>query len=312
MALNPIIEVKSVTLKQLPSAIHFSPPKNYSADLPSDVLDKWGDTPRAEFSSDDDNVITIYDQIGVDFWGDGVSAKRIAGALRRINSDEVRVRINSPGGDVFEGISIFNLLRADNRKVIVEVVGIAASAASIIAMAGDEIVMGLGSFMMVHNVWGGVVGNQHDFRQATEMFEQFDEGLVDIYEAATGQSRSDIMALMDRDTFMSGQLAVDNNFAHRVDESLNSEASEASEANTGSSNMFAKRIAEKALAAAGKSRPERQEILNKLSGGAERDAGASNEEGKRDAALLGDPRDAIVDPEIEASLRNLKKAILKD
>src|SRR5690606_40681426 len=106
-----------------------------------------------------------------------------------IGSQDITVRINSPGGDMFEGIAIYNLLRAHPAKVTVEGLGWAASAASIIAMAGDEIRMGLGSFMMVHTAWGIVIGNRHDMRDAATLFDRFDAAIADIYQARTGMKR---------------------------------------------------------------------------------------------------------------------------
>ncbi len=84
----------------------------------------------------DDNSISVFDVIGQDYWGEGVTAKRIAGALRAMNGADVTVNINSPGGDMFEGLAIYNLLREYEGRVTVKVLGIAASAASVIAMAG--------------------------------------------------------------------------------------------------------------------------------------------------------------------------------
>ncbi|MBN0106041.1 Clp protease ClpP, partial [Pseudomonas aeruginosa] len=93
-----------------------------------------------------------YEPIGYDWWtGEGVTAKRIAGALRAIGGDvDVTVNINSPGGDVFEGLAIYNLLREHKGKVTVRVLGLAASAASFIAMAADEVKIARAGFLMIH------------------------------------------------------------------------------------------------------------------------------------------------------------------
>ena len=142
-----------MSLRQLPEAPTMARPQNYQWDAPSDVLAKWAEHSFAAApGADADATISIFDVIGEDGWtGGGVTAKRISAALRSIGNRDVIVRINSPGGDMFEGIAIYNLLRTHPAKVTVEVLGWAASAASIIAMAGDVIRMGLGSFMMVHN-----------------------------------------------------------------------------------------------------------------------------------------------------------------
>src|SRR5262245_53778386 len=155
-----------MTIRKLPEAKTIARPQNFQWDAPSDVLAKWAERPLAADSTDA-NTITIYDVIGEDLWtGGGFTAKRMSAALRSIGKNDVTVKINSPGGDMFEGIAIYNLLREHPAKVTVDVMGWAASAASIIAMAGDEIRMGLGTFMMVHNAWGMVIGNRHDMRAA--------------------------------------------------------------------------------------------------------------------------------------------------
>jgi ATP-dependent Clp protease protease subunit len=101
-----------MSLRSLPEARTFARLQNYQWDAPSDVLAKWAQTPVATMQ-DGDTTISILDVIGEDFWsGDGVTANRISAALRSISNRDVTVRINSPGGDMFEGIAIYNLLRS--------------------------------------------------------------------------------------------------------------------------------------------------------------------------------------------------------
>lgn len=261
-----------MSLRNLPEAKTFERPQNLQWDAPSDVLARWAETPRA--ASEGENTITIFDVIGEDWWsGGGFTAKRAAAALRAIGDKPVRVQINSPGGDLFEGIAIYNMLRAHPAKVTVEVLGWAASAASIIAMAGDDIVMGLGTFMMVHNAWGAVIGNRHDFREAADLFEGFDAAIADIYEARTGTDRKKIEKLMDAETFMGPSDAVKNGFADRVDETIGGDEEEA-KAST-DPTIFARRRTEAALARAGFTRSQRSEMLSEISNSspAARDAG---------------------------------------
>jgi ATP-dependent Clp endopeptidase proteolytic subunit ClpP len=242
-------------------------------------------------ASSDDATITIFDVIGEDFWtGGGVTEKRIAGALRQIGERDITVQINSPGGDMFAGMAIYNLLRKHKGKVTVEVMGWAASAASIIAMAGDEIRMGLGTFMMVHNAWGMVVGNRHDMREAAELFDGFDAALADVYEARTGMKRADIERLMDAETFMGPSEAVKNGFADVVDDGIDIPAGDARNQNRG---LMARRQTEAALAKAGFSRDVRSEMLLEMgvSNVAPRDASHNAE---RDAGIdLADVRQLI-------------------
>jgi len=252
-----------MSLRTLPEAKVFPRPKNYQPEAPSDVMADWSAKPLAA-EADDASTISIYDVIGDDFWsGGGFTAKRASAALRSIGANPVTVNINSPGGDMFEGIAIYNAFRAHPAKVTVNVMGIAASAASIIAMAGDEVNMGLGTFMMVHNAWGLVVGNQHDLAEASELFGQFDSALADIYEARTGQSRASIEKLMDAESFLSPADAVEKGFADSVDKEL--KAAVSNQAHPGSVN--AKRRIESLLAKQDVPRSERRRLLNELTGG---------------------------------------------
>lgn len=251
-----------MTLRTLPEAKSFPRPKNFQGDAPSDALARWAEMPMA--AVDDANTISIFEQIGEDWWtGAGFTAKRMGAALRAIGKNDVVVNINSPGGDMFEGIAIYNQLREHPAKVTINVMGIAASAASIIAMAGDQINMGLGSFMMVHNSWGIVVGNQHDLADASKLFGEFDTALADIYMARTDMSRAEVEKLMDADTFMAASTAVEKGFADAV-------SAEADPAPNASSTidpaLLVRRQTEAALAKAGYTRGDRMNMLAALGG----------------------------------------------
>ncbi|KQZ92783.1 peptidase [Mesorhizobium sp. Root157] len=255
-----------MSLRKLPEARTFPRPQNYQWDAPSDVLTKWADHPLAAATgADADTTISILDIIGEDYWsGTGVTANRISAALRSIGNQDIVVRINSPGGDMFEGIAIYNLLRAHPAKVTVEVLGWAASAASIIAMAGDEIRMGLGSFMMVHNAWGMVIGNRHDMREAAILFDQFDAAIADIYQARTGMKRAEIQRLMDAETFMAPAQAVEYGFADAVDDSeIQAKANASAQVRP---EIRAKRRIDAALAQQGISRSERRKMFYQIAG----------------------------------------------
>lgn len=253
-----------MSLRHLPEARTFPRPQNYHWDAPNDVLTKWAEHPLA-VADDADITISMFDVIGEDVWtGDGVTANRISAALRSIGNRDVTVRINSPGGDMFEGIAIYNLLRAHPAKVTVEVLGWAASAASIIAMAGDEIRMGLGTFMMVHNAWGVVIGNRHDMREAAALFDQFDAAIADIYQARTGMKRAEIQRLMDAETFMAPTQAVEYGFADAVDDAeIPAKADASTQVRP---EIRAKRRIDAALAQQGVSRSERRKMFYQIAG----------------------------------------------
>jgi ATP-dependent protease ClpP protease subunit len=273
-----------MSLRKLPEARTFARPQSYQWDAPSDVLTKWAEAPIAAAAvSDADTTISMFDIIGEDGWtGGGVTANRISAALRSIGNRDITVRINSPGGDMFEGIAIYNLLRSHPAKVTVEVLGWAASAASIIAMAGDEIRMGLGSFMMVHNAWGVVIGNRHDMREAATLFDQFDAALADIYEARTGMERADIEQLMDTETFMTAAQAIENGFADIVDAEVQSKAGASENVRP---EIHAKRRIDAALAQQGISRSERRKMLNQIAGMRDAADTATHDAGINPAAL---------------------------
>lgn len=278
-----------MTLRHLPEGPSFQRPSNFQFDAPSDVLAKWAEQPLAALN-DGDATISMFDVIGEDSWsGGGVTANRISAALRSIGERDVTVRINSPGGDMFEGIALYNLLRAYPAKVTVEVLGWAASAASIIAMAGDEIRMRLGSFMMVHNAWGMVIGNRHDMRQAATLFDKFDAALADIYQARTGMLRADIEQLMNTETFMNPAQAVENGFADLIDDGV---AASSGGAKNSDRRLMARRQTEAALARAGFSRDKRSDLLKEMGVSA----------APRDASRNPAARDAGIDP---AALKRL-------
>ena len=155
--------------------------------------------------------IDLFDEIG-DF---GVSSKDFAAQLNGVRGDIV-LRINSPGGDVFSGIGIFNMLLAHPGRVRVEIIGVAASAASIIAMAGDEIAIADGSFLMIHNAWGVTIGNQDDHDEASDLLGQIDNSLANTYAKRTGLDIRVVAAMMAEETWFGAKDAKANGFATEV------------------------------------------------------------------------------------------------
>lgn len=272
-----------MTLRKLPQASAPARPKNFQWDAPSDVLARWAETPLAA-AGDSDTTITIYDVIGEDWWsGGGFTDKRMAAALRSIGERDVTVNINSPGGDMFDGIAIYNQLVQHKGRVTVNVMGLAASAASIIAMAGDEINMATGSFLMIHNAWGVVVGNKLDMRASADVFDGFDGALADIYQARTGIKRSEIVALMDGETFMNASDAIKRGFA---DAQIDAASMAARAESPIDPALMARRQTEAALARAGFSRSDRQQVIAALGG--QRDATTTHDAARDAGDLTGD------------------------
>ncbi|ELY2765866.1 head maturation protease, ClpP-related [Cronobacter sakazakii] len=246
-----------MTLKSLPAAPAGRPSALSKRDLPSAAMERWNGGIKA--ANADENSISIFDVIGADYWGDGVTASRIAGALRSLDGADVTVNINSPGGDMFEGLAIYNLLREYRGKVTVKVLGLAASAASIIAMAGDDIQIGRGAFLMIHNCWVYAMGNRHDLAQIAADMEPFDKAMGDIYSARTGLGMDEVAAMMDGETYIGGSDAVEKGFADRL---LSAEEI----ANDDDSPAAALRKLDALLAKADTPRSERRKLLKALTG----------------------------------------------
>lgn len=269
-----------MTLRQLPEIKALQAPKGYSWEAPSEAMARWVDLPVA--ASDDASTITIYDMIGEDPWsGGGFTAKRMNAALRSIGAKDITVKINSPGGSVFEGFAIYNELRQHKAKVTVEVMGIAASAAAYIAMAGDDIRMGLGSMLMVHNAWGMVIGNRNDLADAIVTLETIDAAQIDIFEARTGLKRDVIEGFMDAETFFSAKDAVKNGFA----DSLMDTGVDGAKAHR-NPEINSLRKLDVLLAQSGMPRSERRKLIHEATGGTQDAAPAVTQDADLESAAL--------------------------
>ncbi|QFT69615.1 ATP-dependent Clp protease proteolytic subunit [Labrenzia sp. THAF35] len=153
--------------------------------------------------------IDLYDEIG--YWG--VNAKRFRESLR--GAGDIVLRVNSPGGDVFDGIAMYNDLVAHDGNVRVEVTGIAASIASIIAMAGDEITIAPNAFFMVHNAWTIGLGNRHDFEELAGVLAKIDDALARTYVSRTSTGIRSIKQMMDDETWLTAKEAIEFGFADK-------------------------------------------------------------------------------------------------
>lgn len=225
------------------------------------AFDRWN--PAIKASDENDNTIGIYDPIGYDYWDDsGVTAKRISAALRSLDGADVVVNINSPGGDVFEGLAIYNLLREYKGHVTVRVLGVAASAASFIAMAADEIQIARAGFFMIHNAWTGLWGNRNDLRETADFLEQIDDTIADIYHVRSGLSMDELKADMDKERWINGRDAIDSGFA---DAFLPSDVVVEDTKNFTKEKVAAHK-ADILLAKAGMSRSSRRELIQDLRG----------------------------------------------
>jgi ATP-dependent protease ClpP protease subunit len=139
----------------------------------------------------------------------------------------IALRINSPGGDAFEGIAIHNLVRAQGKPVAVYVDGVAASSASIIAMAGDTITMGGSSMMMIHNAWCDCRGDAAEMRKTADLLDKVSESIGQTYVKRTGKTADEIKALMSAETWMSAQDCLRDGFATQIAEEPDERSAEA-------------------------------------------------------------------------------------
>lgn len=250
MSLRKLPEIKAY---QAPEGLHFEPDETAVA--------RWQPGVQSAVEGEE-GVISIYDVIGEDpFTGGGVTSKRVAGALRNIGARDVTVNINSPGGDFFEGVGIYSLLREHKAKVTVRVMGLAASAASVIAMAGDDIEISPMGFVMVHNAWAVAVGNRHDFREAAGTLEPFDGAMATLYAARSGAEESVAAEWMDKETWFNAKEAVEAGMADEV-----MDAALVKDEEGGTSASIAIRKVDTALAKQNFSRAERRKLLAEIKG----------------------------------------------
>lgn len=160
-------------------------------------------------------TIWLYDVIGDDLWG-GVSAKTFVKDLAGVTAPVIHLRINSPGGDVFDARAMVTALREHPAHIVAHIDGLAASAASYVALACDEVEMAEGAFLMIHNAWGVAVGNRHDLLDMAETLEKIDASIVSDYETRTGQSATTIRQWMDAETWFTASEALKANFIDRI------------------------------------------------------------------------------------------------
>ncbi len=162
--------------------------------------------------------ILLYEQIGEDFWsGGGVSAKRFTDELKAAGDvSEINLRINSPGGVVFDGLTIYNALKDHPAKVVVDIDGIAASIASVIAMAGDEIRVAESAMLMIHDAQGLALGNHKEMEAMRDLLAKWDGQIAGVYAARTGRRVDTFRKLMDAETWFTAAEAKENGLADTI------------------------------------------------------------------------------------------------
>ena len=173
--------------------------------------------------ADDEAEILLYDIIGdysPDYWTYNSAANLIKRIKELGNVKKFTLRINSIGGDVFEAHAMYSYLRTYPADVIVRIDGLAASAASIVAMAGNKIIMPSNALMMIHNPAGYSMGDADDFRAQAELLDKVRDIAADIYSARTGLEREKIIDMMNSETWMSAKEALTLKFCDEIEEPL--------------------------------------------------------------------------------------------
>lgn len=191
----------------------------------------WGRTPptakagkhalvKAEVSSSEATEATLYLYGPIDSWGGfwGVSAAEVAEALTGLpaGTTDINLRINSPGGEVFEAVAIMNLLRDHSARITARVDGIAASAASFLATSADELVMGGNTELMIHDAWGLAIGNAEDMRSYADLLDRVSNDIASVYDSKAGGGTAHWREYMLTESWFTAEEAVELGLADSV------------------------------------------------------------------------------------------------
>lgn len=167
---------------------------------------------KIEALSDDSTEVMIYDVIGWPFNDAGEIIRALAG----IDTKTVTVRINSPGGDVFDAMAIFNALQSHKSKIVTRIESLAASAASFIALAGKEVQAYQNAMVMIHEPWVLAAGNQYDLREIADILEKISGNMVDIYSQNSNVGKKEIREMMKAETWFTAKEARDKGFVDTI------------------------------------------------------------------------------------------------
>jgi ATP-dependent protease ClpP protease subunit len=206
-------------------------------DIPADVprgtsanaeAKPWFQVIQPSASAPSTATIRVYGPIGDSYWDDTTGPRSLAAQLDELGSiSQIDLHVNSPGGDAFAGVAIYNMLSDHDANVTVYVDGLAASAASVIAMSGDEIVMGIGSEMMIHDASTFAWGPADEMVKAAKMLDTLSDGMAELYASRAGGTAEEWRAVMKEETWYSAKEAVSAGLAERISRQKDEEAAEA-------------------------------------------------------------------------------------
>lgn len=186
----------------------------------------WYDIKMEGDDTDADHAeIMIYTPIGASMWEERVDAKSFVADLNALDVSKITLRINSPGGSVWDGVAIYNALRRHKAEVTCVVEGVCASIATIIALAADKLVMCATSWWMIHNSSAIAWGNAAALRKTTEMLDKIDQGAITAYAAKTGKDREWVAEEMAREAWYTPEEALEHGFIDGILEDEDAEAS---------------------------------------------------------------------------------------
>lgn len=174
-----------------------------------------------DFKAKINNAADLYlygDISDTSWWGDEVTPKQFKADLDALGEiSQLNIYINSSGGDVFAGQAIHSMLKRHNAEKVVYVDGLAASIASVIAMAGDKIIMPSNAMMMIHNPWTIAAGNAAAFRKMADDLEQIGKSVIAVYRDKSGMEDEEIIKLMDGETWLTAEDAISYGLADQID-----------------------------------------------------------------------------------------------
>ena len=160
--------------------------------------------------------VYIFDEIGTY----GITAQEFINDIKGLKDLPINLRINSLGGDVFDGMAMYNVIKRREAKTTVYIEGIAASIATIIALGADEVIMAENSLFMIHNAWGGTMGEAKDMRKTADTLDKISGELTDIYRKKTGLSYEALQEMMDEETWLNAEEAYEAGFVDVISDSI--------------------------------------------------------------------------------------------
>lgn len=269
--------------KRLP-LITATAPHGLQSDISHKALERFVPFALAS-NSEDKTTLNILGAITSTPWRDDgeVSAAMVANFLAQANGQDVQININSPGGDMFEGIAIYNLLQQYQGNVTIHILGLAASAASIVAMGASSLHIAPSAFLMIHNCWLVVAGNRHDLIKTAHAITPFDDAMANVYASRSGMEKHAIAVMMDNETYISGSDAVNMGLADALlDFNQPNQAVK--------QNANARQKLDILLAKQGYSRAERREFMQELKAATLAASGVSNTQNAIDSEVLRELR----------------------